>query len=50
MRRPDDIGQATVSEIEQVLRDVSDGTARDAASDSPPCPVRPSVQGDDCSE
>lgn len=30
--------------LEQALRNVSDSTARDAGSDTPLCPVPPSVQ------
>ncbi|GAU03935.1 hypothetical protein BSLA_02f1200 [Burkholderia stabilis] len=36
--------------LERALRNVSDSTARDAGSDTPLCPVPPSVQGDDRSE
>ncbi|VWM19654.1 lysozyme inhibitor LprI family protein [Burkholderia lata] len=36
--------------LEQALHDVSDSTARDAGSDTPLCPIPPSVQGDDRSE
>ncbi|MCA8274160.1 lysozyme inhibitor LprI family protein [Burkholderia sp. AU30280] len=36
--------------LEKALRDVSDSTARDAGSDTPLCPIPPSVQGDDRSE
>jgi uncharacterized protein len=36
--------------LEKALRDVSDDTARDAGSDTPLCPIPPSVQGDDRSE
>lgn len=36
--------------LDKALHDVSDSTARDAGSDTPLCPIPPSVQGDDRSD